>query len=164
MQFLFMTLSLLTSIFLILLVLVQRGRGGGLTGALGGMGGQSAFGSKAGDLFTRITIGVAAFWIVLSVTAIKVLNTPKTVFGDTEQTEFDNSTTPSLTTDTPEALPGETPATSTTGGGSATTPEASPAPTATEDATAAPSEAPAAAEPAATESSPESAPASEKSE
>jgi len=35
-----------TSIFLILLVLIQRGRGGGLAGALGGMGGQSAFGTK----------------------------------------------------------------------------------------------------------------------
>ena len=51
--------------FLIVLVLIQRGKGGGLAGALGGMGGQSAFGTKAGDLFTRITIGVAAFWIIL---------------------------------------------------------------------------------------------------
>src|SRR5258707_12020631 len=58
------------SIFLILLVLVQRGRGGGLAGALGGMGGQSAFGTKAGDLFTRITIGVAAFWIVMCIFAV----------------------------------------------------------------------------------------------
>ena len=47
-------------LFLILLVLIQRGRGGGLAGAFGGMGGQSAFGTKAGDLFTRITIVVAA--------------------------------------------------------------------------------------------------------
>src|SRR5205085_2060009 len=60
-------------LFLILLVLVQRGRGGGLTGALGGMGGQSAFGAKAGDLFTRITIVVAAVWIVLSMAAVKTL-------------------------------------------------------------------------------------------
>jgi preprotein translocase subunit SecG len=50
------------SVFLILLVLVQRGRGGGLTGALGGPGGQSAFGSKAGDTFTIITIVVASIW------------------------------------------------------------------------------------------------------
>ena len=50
------------SVFLILLVLVQRGRGGGLTGALGGPGGQSAFGSKAGDTFTVITVVVAAIW------------------------------------------------------------------------------------------------------
>jgi preprotein translocase subunit SecG len=50
------------SVFLILLVLLQRGRGGGLTGALGGPGGQSAFGSKAGDTFTIITIVVATIW------------------------------------------------------------------------------------------------------
>src|SRR6187200_395434 len=62
------------SIFLVLVILVQRGRGGGLTGALGGMGGQSAFGTKAGDLFTRITIVVAAIWVVLSMASLKVLN------------------------------------------------------------------------------------------
>ena len=55
-QWIFGILLFLTSLFLILLVLVQRGRGGGLAGALGGMGGQSAFGTKAGDVFTRITI------------------------------------------------------------------------------------------------------------
>src|SRR5436853_678619 len=67
------SLSLL-SIFMVLVILVQRGRGGGLTGALGGMGGQSAFGTKAGDLFTRITIIVAAIWVVLSMASLKVLN------------------------------------------------------------------------------------------
>ena len=61
----------LTATFLILLVLVQRGRGGGLAGALGGMGGSSAFGAKAGDIFTRITIGVASVWIVLCIAAAK---------------------------------------------------------------------------------------------
>src|ERR1700761_7008271 len=70
MEFLMKSLMFLTATFLILLVLVQRGRGGGLAGALGGMGGQSAFGTKAGDLFTRITIGVAAVWIVLSCFAV----------------------------------------------------------------------------------------------
>jgi preprotein translocase subunit SecG len=60
-------------LFLIILVLVQRGKGGGLAGAFGGMGGQSAFGTKAGDLFTRITIGVAAFWIILCMIMVRVL-------------------------------------------------------------------------------------------
>jgi len=59
----FGTLLTVLAIFLILLVLVQRGRGGGLTGALGGMGGSSAFGAKAGDIFTRITIVTAGIWI-----------------------------------------------------------------------------------------------------
>ncbi len=54
------------SFFMILLVLIQRGRGGGLAGAFGGMGGQSAFGTRAGDVFTKITIGLAVAWILMS--------------------------------------------------------------------------------------------------
>ncbi len=68
-------LLFLTSVFLILLVLVQRGRGGGLTGALGGMGGQSAFGAKAGDMFTRVTMVTATIWILLCLGAIRFLTT-----------------------------------------------------------------------------------------
>jgi preprotein translocase subunit SecG len=73
-HYFFMIPLMLLSVFLILVILVQRGRGGGLTGALGGMGGQSAFGTKAGDLFTRITIVVAAIWVLLSMASLKVLN------------------------------------------------------------------------------------------
>ncbi len=69
-QYFFGIAIFVSSLFLILLVLVQRGRGGGLTGALGGPGGQSAFGTKAGDLFTRITVAVAAVWIVLCASAV----------------------------------------------------------------------------------------------
>lgn len=54
-----------TSLVLILLILIQRGRGGGLIGALGGSGGSSPFGSRAGDTFTRITLIVAAVWMLL---------------------------------------------------------------------------------------------------
>ena len=61
------------AVFLILVVLVQRGRGGGLAGALGGMGGQSAFGAKAGDTFTKITMWSAFIWIVLCVLTVKLL-------------------------------------------------------------------------------------------
>lgn len=68
-QTIFKLLLSMMAIFLILLVLVQRGRGGGLAGALGGMGGSSAFGAKAGDVFTRVTIVAAALWIVLCIVA-----------------------------------------------------------------------------------------------
>ena len=64
----------LTAIFLILLILIQRGRGGGLAGAFGGMGGQSAFGTKAGDLFTRVTIVTAAVWILLCALSVKIFS------------------------------------------------------------------------------------------
>jgi len=69
----FMLLLGVTALFLILLVLVQRGRGGGLAGALGGMGGSSAFGAKAGDVFTKITIGAATVWILLCIAATKLV-------------------------------------------------------------------------------------------
>jgi preprotein translocase subunit SecG len=61
------------SLFLIFIVLIQRGRGGGLSGALGGTG-QSAFGSRAGDEMTYITLIVSAIWIFLCVLCIWVLN------------------------------------------------------------------------------------------
>ena len=63
---------LLVSLFLILLVLIQRGKGGGLAGAFGGAGGSSAFGSRAGDTFTKITIYTAAVWILLIMFMIKM--------------------------------------------------------------------------------------------
>ncbi len=70
MSSLFAIVLSLLAIFLILLVLVQRGRGGGLAGALGGMGGSSAFGAKAGDVFTRITIITASIWIGICLIAL----------------------------------------------------------------------------------------------
>jgi preprotein translocase subunit SecG len=82
MQYVLMFLLFTTAVFLIVLVLIQRGKGGGLAGALGGMGGQSAFGTKAGDLFTKITIGVAGFWILLCVVSVFVLGRPQSQFGD----------------------------------------------------------------------------------
>jgi len=64
-QYFFGPLLFIVSLFMILIILVQRGKGGGLTGALGGPGGQSVFGSKAGDLFTRITVVLATVWMFL---------------------------------------------------------------------------------------------------
>jgi protein translocase SecG subunit len=60
------TALLLGAVLLVVMILLQRGRGGGLAGAFGGAGGQSAFGTKAGDVFTRITIGIAIVWVTLA--------------------------------------------------------------------------------------------------
>jgi len=73
MPFLILILTILlpmVSVFLILLILVQRGRGGGLVGAFGGMGGQSAFGAKAGDLFTRITVVTVCIWLTICISLL----------------------------------------------------------------------------------------------
>ncbi len=64
-QYVFGPALFLLSLFIVLIILLQRGRGGGLTGALGGAGGASAFGVKAGDIFTRITAVAVLLWIVL---------------------------------------------------------------------------------------------------
>ena len=64
-QYVFGPALFLLSLFIVLIILLQRGRGGGLTGALGGAGGASAFGVKAGDIFTRITAVSVLLWIVL---------------------------------------------------------------------------------------------------
>jgi preprotein translocase subunit SecG len=63
---LFNTLIILLSLFLICLILIQRGKGGGLAGAFGGVGGSSAFGTKAGDTFTKITVVTASIWILMA--------------------------------------------------------------------------------------------------
>ena len=65
----------LLGLFLILLILIQRGKGGGLVGALGGIGGSSPFGSRAGDTFTRFTIYVAAIWLFLTMLQVRAIQT-----------------------------------------------------------------------------------------
>jgi preprotein translocase subunit SecG len=65
---------ILISFVLICIILIQRGRGGGLAGAFGGVGGSSAFGTKAGDVFTRVTVGVAVAWILLSMLLVVLTN------------------------------------------------------------------------------------------
>ena len=64
---------LLVGGFMILLILIQRGKGGGLIGALGGAGGSSPFGSRAGDQFTRLTIYVAIAWLLLTMIQVKAI-------------------------------------------------------------------------------------------
>ncbi len=89
------TLTVLTCLFIICLVLIQRGKGGGLAGAFGGVGGSSAFGTKAGDVFTRVTMIAAAVWIVLSMLLVVVYNRPrKSAYDDGRSVEVSKEVTP----------------------------------------------------------------------
>jgi len=60
-------------LLLVLVVLIQRGKGGGLAGAFGGAGGSSPFGSRAGDAFTRITLILASVWILFIMIEVRVV-------------------------------------------------------------------------------------------
>jgi preprotein translocase subunit SecG len=54
-------------VLLILVILIQKGRGGGLSSAFGGAGGYSAFGAKTGDVFTWITVALTFLFILMAV-------------------------------------------------------------------------------------------------
>lgn len=60
----------IAALILILVVLVQKGRGGGLSAAFGGVG-SSLLGTKTGDFLTWVTICLVAVWLLLSVVAAK---------------------------------------------------------------------------------------------
>jgi len=72
---------ILVSVFLILLILIQKGRGGGLASAFGGAGGNTAFGSKTGDVLTWATSIVFGIFLVLAV-ALNLM--AKSATADTE--------------------------------------------------------------------------------
>jgi preprotein translocase subunit SecG len=58
------------AVILTLIVLVQKGKGGGLSSAFGGIGG-SLLGTKTGDFLTWVTICIVAVWLLLSVVTAK---------------------------------------------------------------------------------------------
>ena len=63
---LFTFLQVAIGLFLIFIIMLQRGKGGGLVGALGGMGGASAFGPKADVQVLKLTIGLALAWVIVA--------------------------------------------------------------------------------------------------
>jgi preprotein translocase subunit SecG len=63
-----MAIWLLTCLALVFLILIQKGKGGGLSAAFGGAGGTSSlFGAKTGDFLTWVTIAGAGVFLFLSV-------------------------------------------------------------------------------------------------
>ncbi len=59
-------LFVIGSVVLILVVLIQKGKGGGLSGAFAGGMASGILGSKTGDVLTWITISVASFFILVA--------------------------------------------------------------------------------------------------
>jgi preprotein translocase subunit SecG len=55
------------AIVLMLVILLQRGKGVGLAGAFGGTGGTTAFGAKTGDVLTWVTIVAAGLLLTFAV-------------------------------------------------------------------------------------------------
>jgi preprotein translocase subunit SecG len=60
-------LFVLVCLALMLIVLLQKGRGGGMAAAFGGSGASSLLGTKTGDFLTWVTICLVALFLVLAV-------------------------------------------------------------------------------------------------
>jgi preprotein translocase subunit SecG len=63
-----LVVHIIVSLFLILIVLLQAGKGGGMGAAFGGGGSGSVFGGRgAGDFLSRLTTVMAAAFMILSI-------------------------------------------------------------------------------------------------
>jgi len=60
-------LFIICCLSLILIILIQKGRGGGLSGAFGGAMASGILGSKTGDFLTWVTIVLVGVYLTLSV-------------------------------------------------------------------------------------------------
>ena len=97
---------LFVSFILILLILIQKGRGGGLSGAFGGSGGSTAFGTKTGDVLTWATSILFGLFIALAVTLNLVVNHNYQPSNATGPSSMPMTTLPGVPSNpTPAALP-----------------------------------------------------------
>ncbi|MBL7106975.1 MAG: preprotein translocase subunit SecG [Phycisphaerae bacterium] len=112
----------LSALSLVLVVLIQKGKGGGLSGAFGGGAAGNILGSKTGDFLTWFTIGLVATFLLLSVVMAKyyrpsvsqspTAQTPASMPAQTEQPQIplqtvDNNSEENKAVNEDVALPSE---------------------------------------------------------
>ena len=101
----------LVCLFMILVILIQRPKGGGLAGAFGGVGGaqQTAFGAKVGDVLTWVTVGFFVTFLFLAmgltwkIKAEEESRTDNTTATSQTEGAGGSDRTPSPVTDVPDA-------------------------------------------------------------
>ena len=74
-------LFLICSVALVLIILVQKGRGGGLSAAFGGGMAGGILGSKTGDFLTWVTIVLVGVFLTLAVVMAKFYKPAISDFG-----------------------------------------------------------------------------------
>ncbi len=70
---------------LILIILIQKGRGGGLSAAFGGAGAGGVLGSKTGDFLTWVTIVLVGVFLGLAILLAKYYKPPPAGAGTSSQ-------------------------------------------------------------------------------
>ena len=97
-------LWVLCALIMILVILIQKGRGGGLSGAFGGGAAGGLLGSKTGDFLTWVTVTLVGIFLLLAIALAKFYK-PRAVSEPGYAPTAQRQAQP--TADTPE-LPDET--------------------------------------------------------
>ena len=92
-------LFLICAVSLILIILVQKGKGGGLSGAFGGGMASGILGSKTGDFLTWVTIALVGIFLTLAVVMAKFY---KPSIGDFGEGTPPTTTSPTVPPRSPE--------------------------------------------------------------
>jgi protein translocase SecG subunit len=77
-------LFLICSVVLILIILIQKGKGGGLGAAFGGGLASGILGSKTGDFLTWVTISLVSVFLILAVVMAKFYKPTISDFGPSQ--------------------------------------------------------------------------------
>jgi preprotein translocase subunit SecG len=95
MSTLLMVLHILVCILLILVVLLQRGKGSDIGAALGGGGGNTVFGARgAGNFLTKVTTGAAITFMLTSLSLSYFTNQDADLLVFDEGEILEETTTP----------------------------------------------------------------------
>jgi protein translocase SecG subunit len=99
------------AVMLILIVLIQKGKGGGLSAAFGGGMASGLLGSKTGDFLTWITIGAVGVFLALAVVMAKVYKPGISDFGEGQPRQTQQTPAQQQSTQQPpvQQLPGQRP-------------------------------------------------------
>jgi preprotein translocase subunit SecG len=91
-------LFIVCCVSLILVILIQKGRGGGLSGAFGGAGAGGILGSKTGDFLTWVTIALVGVFLTLAVVMAKFYRPEVSEFGEDVPARQEMPVSPGQTT------------------------------------------------------------------
>ena len=90
------------AVLLMIVILLQRGKGVGLAGAFGGTGGHAAFGAKTGDVLTWFTV-IGAGVLLLFAILLNFVFEPQ--MAGIDSTPPPGNTLPPTTPSVPESTP-----------------------------------------------------------
>lgn len=100
-------LHVVVSVFLILVVLLQTGKGADMGAAFGGGASQTLFGSRRGDVMTKVTTIAAVTFMVTTVLLTYFATTRGSVVREAGQLETAQPVAPAETMIEEEAVPAE---------------------------------------------------------